>query len=91
MNTDVPECQCTSAPPPRPFSVEFELLQTRQGSACKIVRFEKIYAAVLAVFTSWAKVGPAKASARVTAKIEIRVFMAFFSHYVELELKAPAL
>jgi hypothetical protein len=34
-------------------------------------------AAVLAVFTSWAKAGPAKASARVTARIEIKVFMTF--------------
>ena len=34
-------------------------------------------AAVFAVFTSWAKAGPVKASARATAKIEIRVFMAF--------------
>jgi hypothetical protein len=34
-------------------------------------------AAVFAVFTSWAKAGPVKASARANAKIEIRVFMAF--------------
>jgi hypothetical protein len=34
-------------------------------------------AAVFAVFTSWAKAGPVKASARATANIEIRVFMTF--------------
>jgi hypothetical protein len=34
-------------------------------------------AAVLALFTSCAKAGPVKASASDTAKIEIKVFMAF--------------
>jgi hypothetical protein len=34
-------------------------------------------AAVFAVFTSWAKEGPAKASARAIANMEIRVFMSF--------------
>jgi hypothetical protein len=34
-------------------------------------------AAVFAVFTSWAKAGPVKAIARVTARTETRLFMTF--------------
>ena len=39
-------------------------------------------AAVFAVFTSWAKEGPAKASARAIANMEIRVFMSFLPYAV---------